>query len=46
MNTPLQQACAEAFREGVRWRESQDNNGIVSDQYLRVNNPYEEETHE
>lgn len=34
---------AEAFRQGVRWRETQANNGIVHDNYLRVNNPYEED---
>lgn len=34
---------AQAFREGVRWREQQDNNGIVSDQYLAAHNPYGED---
>lgn len=36
-------SLAQAFVEGVRWRESQANNGIVHDRYLKINNPYEEE---
>lgn len=35
---------AEAFAAGVRWRERQNNNGIVSDQYLAVHNPYSQPT--
>lgn len=34
---------AQAFRDGVRWRETQANNGIVHDRFIEVNNPYKEE---
>lgn len=40
MRTEGQARLAQAFRDGVRWRESQANNGIVHDRYIEVNNPY------
>lgn len=31
---------ADAFIAGVRWRERQNNNGIVRDNYIEAHNPY------